>query len=72
MGDFIATLEDPAIADRLSIAIDGKGAFRRFRDLLNRWPEVATRWYAFSDDRQIGRARAWLADAGYRTELRTG
>jgi len=72
MGDFIATLDDPAIADRLSIAIDGKGAFRRFRDLLNRWPDVATRWYAFSDDRQIGRARAWLADAGYRPVFRSG
>ena len=72
MADFIATLDDPAIADRLSIAIDGKGAFRRFRDLLDRWPDVATRWYAFSDDRQLGRARAWLADAGYRPVSRTG
>ena len=72
MGDFIATLDDPAVADRLSIAIDGKGAFRRFRDLLDRWPDVATRWYAFSDDRHIGRARAWLADAGYRPVFRSG
>jgi len=24
------------------------------------------RWYAFSDDRQRGRARAWLAEEGYR------
>lgn len=71
MSDFIATVADPATADRLSIAIDGKGAFRRFRDLLGRWPAEATRWHAFSDDRQIGRARAWLADAGYRSVSRT-
>ena len=66
MGDFIATVDDPAIADRLRTAIHGRGGFGRFRDLLNRWPEEATRWYAFSDDRHIGRGRAWLADAGHR------
>jgi len=71
MDDFIATVDDPAIADRLRTAIDGRGAFGRFRDLLDRWPEEATRWYAFSDDRQIGRGRAWLADAGHRAVPRT-
>jgi hypothetical protein len=29
---FIATMEDPAIIDRLQIAITGTGAFRRFKD----------------------------------------
>jgi hypothetical protein len=71
MQDFIATVEDPGIADRLSIAIEGKGAFRRFRDVIDRWPEQTTRWQAFFDNRRLGRARAWLADAGYQPAARS-
>jgi hypothetical protein len=63
---FIATVDDPTIVDRLEIAIRGKGAFRRFKDVLSRWPEELERYYLLSGERQRGRARAWLAAAGYR------
>lgn len=63
---FIATVEDPTIVDRLEIAIRGKGAFRRFKDVLSRYPEELQRYFLFSGERQLGRARAWLAAAGYR------
>ncbi len=66
MENFIAELTDPHRAELLAVAIEGRGAFRRFRDVLHQWPELVDRWYAFSDDRRIGRAREWLADAGYR------
>jgi hypothetical protein len=36
---FIGTVRDPGRADRLEIAISGRGAFRRFKDVLERWPE---------------------------------
>lgn len=39
MEAFIAALDDAAQADRLAIAITGRGAFRRFKDVLERWPE---------------------------------
>jgi hypothetical protein len=65
MEDFIEELDAEDRADRLSIAISGRGAFRRFKDVLNYWPGELERWYAFSDERQRGRARAWLAAAGY-------
>ncbi|HWS93156.1 MAG TPA: hypothetical protein VN255_07955 [Mycobacterium sp.] len=45
---FIATVDDPAIVDRLKIAIRGKGAFRRFKDVLSRWPEELQRYFLFS------------------------
>jgi len=67
MVEFIGTVTDPARADRLGIAIQGRGAFRRFKDTLSRWPGELDRWYGFSDDRHRGRARAWLADQGYRS-----
>lgn len=62
---FIETVRDPGRADRLEIAISGRGAFRRFKDVLARWPGELDRWYAFSAERQRGRARAWLTNAGY-------
>jgi len=64
MEDFIATVEDEGLADRLSIAISGKGAFRRFKDVISRSLEEETRWYVFSEERQRGRARSWLRSEG--------
>jgi hypothetical protein len=32
---------------------------------LGRWPEQLEAWHAFNEERQLGRARAWLADQGY-------
>jgi hypothetical protein len=56
---FIDDLDDPALADRLTRAISGRGAFRRFKAVLSDRPELFTRWHGFSDERQRGRARAW-------------
>jgi hypothetical protein len=65
MGWFIDDLDDPQLADRLVRAISGRGAFRRFKDTLSERPELMARWLAFSNDRQRGRARSWLATEGY-------
>ena len=62
---FIASVEDPGQAERLAIAIRGRGAFRRFKDELARWPGELERWHAFSEERLRGRARSGLAAAGY-------
>jgi hypothetical protein len=62
---YIDELDDPTLADRLAHAISGRGAFRRFKDTLFDRPDLMSRWYAFSEDRQRGRARRWLAEEGY-------
>lgn len=69
MERFIDTVEDPARADRLAIAISGRGAFRRFKDVLARWPGELDRWHAYSEERRRGRARAWLAATGRRPRV---
>ena len=69
MESFIASVEDPGRAERLAIAIRGRGAFRRFKDELAGWPGELERWHALSVERQRGRARSWLAAAGYRVLL---
>ena len=63
---FIASVEHPGRAERLAIAITGRGAFRRFKDELARSPGELERWHALAEERQRGRARSWLAAAGYR------
>jgi hypothetical protein len=63
---FITTVADPSIADRLNTAIQGRGAFRRFKDTLSRWPDELQRYLHFAEERKLGRTRAWLAAQGYR------
>ncbi|GCE42585.1 hypothetical protein Rhow_006714 [Rhodococcus wratislaviensis] len=65
MAAFAQRQHDPALRERLERAIEGKGAFGRFRDLVHQ-ESLADQWYAFSTDRQLGRAREFLADQGIR------
>ncbi len=62
---FVAGVAEPDLAEHLTRTLEGRGAFRRFRDELTRWPDLQDRWYAFSADRRRGRARAWLAVEGF-------
>jgi hypothetical protein len=66
MSDFIATVEDGELSEQLDEAIRGRGAFRRFADRLRPHEPEWTRWRLFKDERDLGRARAFLAEAGYR------
>jgi len=51
MERFIATVEDEELRRRLNVAIDGKGAFRRFKDALVNHPVDRERWFAFRSER---------------------
>jgi hypothetical protein len=69
MLDFAAGLADGPLREQLFSALKGHGPFRQFRKVLDAdtWQDQLTRWTLFRDERQLGRARAWLALAGYRT-----
>ncbi|MFC1943760.1 UPF0158 family protein [Chloroflexota bacterium] len=62
MVGFIATVENERLAELLEVAINGKGAFRRFKDVLVNSPEESERWFKFKDDKIEERAREWLED----------
>jgi Uncharacterised protein family (UPF0158) len=63
---FIGTVDDRDLAARLSHAVEGKGAFRRFRAVLEREDAAEfTRWHRFAGDARLGHARRWLSDQGY-------
>lgn len=61
---FVAEVAEPDLADRMTRTLEGRGAFRRFKDELSRWPDLQDRWYVYSAERRRGRARAWLASEG--------
>ena len=66
MERFIATVEDEELRRRLNIAIDGKGAFRRFKDALMSHPVDRERWFAFRSERLRSCMESWLIAHGIR------
>lgn len=64
MERFIATVEDDDLRRRLNIAIDGKGAFRRFKDALMSHPVDRERWFAFRSERLRSCMDSWLTAHG--------
>lgn len=64
MERFIATVDDEDLRRRLNIAIDGKGAFRRFKDALMSHPVDRERWFAFRSDRLRSCMESWLTAHG--------
>jgi predicted nucleotidyltransferase len=60
MEDFIATVRDPHLQELLEVAITGRGAFRRFKDVLLGYPREREQWFAFKDEAMLERVCEWL------------
>jgi uncharacterized protein UPF0158 len=71
MERFIATVEESELRDQLVRAIDGKGAFRRFKDVLMSFPVDRERWFSFRSERLRSCMEAWLAAHGIEALERT-
>lgn len=61
MERFIPMVEDKPLSELLVQAIDGKGAFRRFKDVLMSQAAERERWFAFRSERLRVFMEAWLA-----------
>lgn len=69
MADFVDLVGDDSAARRLARAINGRGAFRRFKDELHEeYPHLLPAWYVFRDTRAIRRAVEWLRDESLITD----
>jgi hypothetical protein len=64
MERFVATVEDQPLRDRLLIAIDGKGAFRRFKDVLLSFPLERERWFNYRANLLHFHINQWFAAKG--------
>src|SRR5688572_30426295 len=60
MERFIQMLDPGDLRDELVLAIDGRGAFRRFKDVLMVNAAERERWFAFRSERLRVFMEAWL------------
>jgi hypothetical protein len=64
MERYIATVEEPEFRQKLIGAIDGKGAFRRFKDVLMNYAAEREQWFVFRSERLRTAMEAWLEAHG--------
>jgi hypothetical protein len=60
MERFVGLVQDQALRERLLVAIDGKGAFRRFKDVLLAFPAERERWFAHRSELLHLHIQTWL------------
>ncbi len=70
MERFIPMVDEPELRGNLAQAIDGKGAFRRFKDALMNHAEERERWFAFRSERLRTFMEAWLAAHAIKAAVR--
>lgn len=61
MERFIPMVDEPELKGKLAQAIDGKGAFRRFKDVLMSYAADRERWFTFRSERLRTFMEAWLS-----------
>ncbi len=57
---FAESVRRKGLQEKLSLALNGRGAFRRFRSVLNDYPDELEKWYKFKDDWMREEAVQWL------------
>ncbi len=69
MQAYIWSLADNHLRELLEVSIRGSGAFRRFKDVLHRYPEAQEHWFKFRDARERQRLLDWFAVEGIEPEF---
>lgn len=72
MERFIPMVDDTELRGKLAQAIDGKGAFRRFKDVLMTYAADRERWFAFRSERLRTFMEAWLTAHAIKAVPRPG
>ena len=60
MERFVSGVTDEPLRERLVIAIDGKGAFRRFKDVLLNYPTERERWFSYRAELLHWAIQKWM------------
>jgi hypothetical protein len=64
MERFVASVEEEPLRERLLVSIDGKGAFRRFKDVLLTFPVERERWFTFRSELLHFHINQWFEAKG--------
>jgi len=72
MVEFAESLENQHLGELLEVALDGPGAFRRFKDVLARYPGQLDRWYEVRRSYFERKIAEWLESMGIAWEPKSG
>ncbi len=64
MERFVGSVADESLRERLIMSIDGKGAFRRFKDVLLAYPAERERWFGYRAGLLHWHVHNWLTEHG--------
>ncbi len=64
MAAFAETVEDPALREELLLSLDGKGAFRKFKDALLHRPGARKKWHGHNAKAMREEIIEWLTLLG--------
>ena len=62
MVEFTESLDDKSLKENLFIALDGRGAFRRFKNVLLNYPEKREEWFKFRDKKMKQEILEWCKE----------
>ncbi len=62
MEKFVGSVTEEGLRERLIISIDGKGAFRRFKDVLLAYPAERERWFSYRAELLHWHIHNWLKE----------
>lgn len=69
MEEFVITVVNVVIKNRLISALERRKPFRNFKDELHHLPEVSEKWFEFHDDAMEKISRDWLYGNDVEAEL---
>lgn len=69
MVEFADEVEDKSLREKLAIALDGKGAFRRFKNVLSNYPEYRQKWFDFEQEKMDEEVIEWLNSIDIEPEI---
>jgi hypothetical protein len=69
MEEFAEDVTDSRARDELLRAIEGSGAFGRFKRTLHAYPDLREAWFRYQEERLLEYAREWLAGERIDAEL---
>ena len=61
---FAETLDEEDVREKLAIALDGRGAFGRFRSVLNAYPDLRSAWEQSQREARDEELKDWFDDIG--------
>jgi hypothetical protein len=72
MRRFLVTVADPLAREALWAALQEPGAYRRFKEVLARYPSAQEAWFGFQDAERRQRVVDWLAARDIEPEQEVG